>query len=94
MANNRMYLYCERCGEDEDTPAEACLFFLAKYYPSQGWYTRSTSGPFDDALNAWLDTHQHGDMFGEFIRLLYEGQFSEHAVTKRVILKGLTEAMK
>lgn len=48
MANNRVYLSCKECGEK---------IFLAKYFPSQGWYNEK-----DDhakKFEAFLEKHSH-----------------------------------
>lgn len=66
MANNRMYLACRLCAGAE--------FFLAKYYPSTGWYTSRPRGEhlpesLDAEMNAWFDQHEHGTESGDFIVL-------------------------
>lgn len=72
MANNRFYLVCKRCimeGKEDH------LYFLAKYYPSNGWYTNfpeERKQDFKDELDAFLDKHSHEkSMFGY-------GDFGEH----------------
>jgi hypothetical protein len=93
MANNRMYLVCRRCAEEEATTFEECVLFLAKYYPTTGWYLRA-SPSLVEAVDAWFDLHIHGDMYGEFITLLYEGQISEVAHDKREILNALADVVR
>jgi len=60
MANNRMYIKCKKDGD---------IFFLAKYYPTTGYYTDKDyfNGDFIDSFNGWLDKHRHddGNLFGE-----------------------------
>lgn len=56
MANNRVYIACKRCVLDEDT-IEDHLFYLAKYYPSSGWYP--TNENLKDSLESWMDRHSH-----------------------------------
>ncbi len=53
MANNRMYLACTKCDGE--------AFYLAKYYPSTGWYTnrRDSDPDMADDLETWLDLHRH-----------------------------------
>ncbi len=66
MANNRMFLRCSECDEQ---------FFVAKYYPSQGWYLNRSDEQlqeFGPDLDRWLDLHKHGSMFGVEIHLLLE----------------------
>ena len=54
MANNRMYLKCSLCGEE---------FYLAKYYPSTGWYLSTAKSPnheketFGEVFAEFLDKH-------------------------------------
>ena len=59
-----MWLRCRTCPDAK--------FFVAKYYPSQGWYiNREEDGlqAFGDDLNQWLDEHKHGTMWGSEIYL-------------------------
>lgn len=49
MANNRMYLKNTRTGE---------RFYLAKYYPSTGWYIVGDN--LDDRLNEFFDVQDFG----------------------------------
>lgn len=52
MANNRMFLRCVQCGD---------LFFLAKWFPSSGWYPpparRDRGGDMEEEFAAWLAEH-------------------------------------
>ena len=41
-----MYIKCKQCGKE---------FYLAKYYPSTGWFTHQNIEK--DKLNEWLDRH-------------------------------------
>lgn len=50
MANNRLALVCKECMEGA---------YLAKYYPSQGWWT-SHNADYEDYMNAFLEKHTHG----------------------------------
>ena len=71
MADNRMYLVCVACARDEYATAADSMFYLAKYYSSQSWYTPNRETFLED-LNRWLDIHKHG-MGGETIGIGYEG---------------------
>ncbi len=57
MANARMYLECVLCDD---------RFYLAKWYPTTGWYAPSDGTPQEDAMNAWFDEHDaiHGEHGG------------------------------
>ncbi len=79
MANNRMWLKCESCGEH---------ILLCKYYPTDGWYfwhsgwtdTRKNRGGRMRELDEWLHAHRHGDfsMWGpEHYQIRYEGKDDE-----------------
>ena len=61
MANNRMYLVCKRC---DPGPTEAALmpsrFYLAKYYPSTGWFNYGESD-YAEKMNAFFETHRHAE---------------------------------
>ena len=85
MANNRMYLLCTYCvdqAEDGQLDLAAATHFLAKYYPSTGWYTNEhTTG-----LDEWFGRHQHGGMYGEYIYTVFEDVFGRQEQTKREIL--------
>lgn len=48
VANNRMWMVCDACGE---------RILLCKYYPTTRWYIYHES----DKLDSWLESHQHGD---------------------------------
>lgn len=67
MANNRLYLKCVfgNCTKKEK-------FYLAKYYPNIGWYSRREN--IDVILDEWFDKHRHGDLLGDFIKLGYESE--------------------
>jgi hypothetical protein len=92
MANNRMWLVCVECLATDGTDPEDCRFFLAKYYPSTGWYT-TREGKLDTEINEWLDKHIHGDMFGEYIVMVYESVFGGAGEDKRRILTAIAEQM-
>ena len=67
-----MWLVCTVCPD--------ARFNLAKYYPSQGWYiNRDAEGQarFGADLNAWLDTHKHGSLFGTEIEFRLETMVGE-----------------
>jgi hypothetical protein len=82
VANNRAYLRCKLCLDE----AQAPRFYLAKYYPSTGWYTQTraaddldscsvglrTREQFTLELDKWFDQHTHGSLFGDFLELEYE----------------------
>lgn len=60
MANNRFYLVCDKCRSEDK---EDHLFFLGKYYPSNGWYP-NVSGEDSkieriDKLAEFLEKHSH-----------------------------------
>jgi len=57
MANNRMYLICAECKKNGRTNYS---FFIAKYYPSNGWYVPGDENRnLTKDLNEFLDTHSH-----------------------------------
>ncbi len=58
MANNRMYLKCHLCNEQ---------FYLAKYYPSTGWYINMADG---DPQSSKLPTPQ--EWLTQFIKFMDE----------------------
>ena len=94
MANNRVYLVCDICGADEGTSFTDCAFYFAKYYPSSGWYTsgqgsREDGATFSEQLDTWLDMHKLPDMLGQFLRLMYEGDFDARAVAKQSMLNAM-----
>jgi hypothetical protein len=65
---------------------EAKPFYLAKYFPSSGWYTHTRKADDDDPhavrllteeeftqeFNRWLGQHIHYSNNGEFLKLEYE----------------------
>ena len=65
MANNRMYIKCDMCGDEKH---------IAKYYPSTGWnlfITENHEPVYDgtsinDSLNKFFEEHRHGvfDVYG------------------------------
>lgn len=79
MANNRAYLRCKLCPDEAQEPR----FYLAKYYPSTGWYTQTraaddldprsiqmrTKEEFTLELDRWFDRHMHGTTMGDFLVL-------------------------
>lgn len=95
MANNRMYLLCTLCAQDDHTPLEDCLFFLAKYYPNTGWYIRGgktlqqedgTAVEFVDVADAFFDRHKHGGMYGEYMLPVFEDLIDPTQRAKREII--------
>lgn len=48
VANNRVYFVCDKCGEK---------IFLAKYFPSQGWYNEKEE--FSKYFEDFLEKHSH-----------------------------------
>jgi hypothetical protein len=82
MANNRVYLRCTECPDEAQMPR----FYLAKYYPSTGWYTHTraktdldphtinldTDEEFTVKLDKWFALHVHGSDMGTFLKLEYE----------------------
>ena len=76
MANNRMYIKCKKDG---------AVFFLAKYYPTSGYYTDKDyfDGDFIDSFNDWLDKHNHDDLISEnHFEIAYE---SNPSVKEKII---------
>ncbi len=65
MANNRMYLVCTRCAAEIPKPASdykewyKARFYLAKYFPSGGWYRLDDGSTMFCELLEWLDKHSH-----------------------------------
>ncbi len=81
MANNRARLKCRRC------PKDAGFSFL-KYYPSQGWYLNRSENKLAAELDAWLDTHKHGELFGAHLYLELETMGREDMSFAREALLG------
>lgn len=50
MANNRAYITCDVCKES---------VYLAKYYPSSGWYISITSERLFDTVGKFLEKHSN-----------------------------------
>ena len=95
MANNRMYLCCTVCCEDPEKTFDDCLFFLAKYYPREGWYARVDTS-LDERIDAWFVKHIHGTLFGDYIRVLTEQQMvdlDEFIRDKRDIVQRLSKVV-
>lgn len=67
MANNRMYLQCTVCQEE---------VYLAKWFPSQGWYFNKSKEEMGTDLDRFLDRHDHiGDVLdGEWFKIIFENQ--------------------
>src|SRR5689334_15016680 len=98
MANNRIYLCCIKCLQDETKELSGCIFFMFKYYPNTGWYINVDETDNErkvkwiDDTAKFLDQHKHHNefdsweegMYGEFISI-FEGQFDPMAVDKRRI---------
>lgn len=94
MANNRLYLCCTICAQREETLFEDCMYLLAKYYPTQGWASRTIArGDLDADLDAWFDKHRHGGLFGEYIFTIYEGLFDPAARAKHELLAGVQHVL-
>jgi len=101
MANNRMYITCLHCLNDEITPIEDCQFYLAKYYPPpSGWYTVGGDG-MPLRLDEFFSKHQHkgswnqsmyGDHFTIITETLLAGAGDEMAKGKREIMDIVTRA--
>lgn len=100
-----MYLCCTHCAENADVPyRDNFVFFLAKYYPTTGWYIRGgeelkakdgTAVTFVNAVNQWFTEHQHGGMYGEYIYTIFESVLGDPVTTeKRQILAGVHAAMQ
>lgn len=99
MANNRMFLVCTRCAMDEDVPLEKCCFFLAKYYPTTGWYVRGGKTlkredgdeiDFVDAADTFFGEHKHGGMYGEYMLPVFEDVIHSRDVgAKRDVLAAV-----
>lgn len=56
MANNRVYIVCAKCAIDPEI-TEDFIFYLAKYYPTDGWYP--TNEGLYKGLYDWMDRHHH-----------------------------------
>lgn len=87
MANNRMYLACLKCLEEEDTKWEDCVFYMAKYYPSTGWYINQEKLD----LESFYDRHNHETLAGDYFQIIYENQFSQLAKDKMKILETIMD---
>lgn len=57
MANNRFYLACKQCVLD-DGIQDDFMFYIGKYFPSDGWYRHCTE-VLEDKLNEWMEKHSH-----------------------------------
>ena len=92
MANNRLYLCCIKCLQDETKELSDCIFFMFKYYPITGWYINTNRNDDDnkkkieffDKIAQFLDTHDHKSMFGEFISI-FGTQFDSVFINKQTI---------
>lgn len=92
MANNRMYLICVPCQATslnaDDDRAPDFTFYVAKYYPSTGWY--SPRAHLDEDLDAFFDAHQHGSLTGQDFTLVYGDQLTR---ATQPILSAITDAI-
>jgi hypothetical protein len=95
MANNRMFILCLRCLNDETTPIEDCRLYTGKYYPSDGWNFNS------EHVEEFFSKHRHADtwemgMFGDHFTLATESLFrsSDSFVdVKRCVLEAVKKGM-
>lgn len=69
MANNRLYLKCNLCGE---------RFYMAKYYPSSGWYTNlSDMTTEEEGVLAWYnDLQEFFDEHSPYVARGLDGRFT------------------
>jgi hypothetical protein len=67
-----MYLTCTSCPDDR--------FYLAKYYPSTGWYVSRECASMGDDLHAWLQAHHCDYHYGHNVVLTMETEPSEQEV--------------
>lgn len=81
MANNRMYIICLHCLNDETTSIDNCRHYIAKYYPPPtGWYT--TREEIADGLNAFFNSHQHKETWEQS---MWGGHFT---ITTESLMRG------
>ena len=96
MANQRMYIACRRCAEDDSVSLEDTIFYLAKYYPSSGWYLPGElPTELGVKLDDWLDKHKvHADtMEGRDFILTYDGLFEPMAMERDAITDAISKAL-
>lgn len=96
MANNRMFILCLRCLNDETTPIEDCRLYTGKYYPTGGWNFNS------EHVEEFFRKHEHKDtwemsMFGDYFTLSTESLFrvaDSFVDGKRGILEAVQRGMQ
>lgn len=75
MANNRLYLGCKYCMAHRQPEKDEALaqpkLYIAKYYPSEGWYTPIEDGYWDQ-MEKFLQLHTHYIDNGEWWEIGYE----------------------
>lgn len=93
MANNRLYLCCIKCLQDDNKELSDCIFFMFKYYPNTGWYATPEEDEakvkWVDNTNNFLNSHWHSGefdsweegMYGRFISI-FEAAFDPMAQDK------------
>lgn len=94
MANQRMYIACVRCAEDDSVSLEDSIFYLVKYYPTTGWYLPGDPSKLGPRLDDWFDKHKvHADtMDGRDFKLTYDGLFEPMAISRDAIADAVSRA--
>jgi hypothetical protein len=99
MANNRMYLICLHCLHDDSKSLEDCRHYMAKYYPTDGWYASVDPEAYVERMNKFFEAHLHKEtwhqaMFGDHFTLGTESLFQGDAMVsgKRGVLEAVQKA--
>lgn len=91
MANNRMYLVCSRCLQDESTKWDDCVVYVEKYYPSMGWMADDATA-LGERLNGFFRAHMHGSALGEEFRIIYESS-TKFGKDKQRIMDAISDTV-
>jgi len=70
MANNRAFLICTECPDSKP-------LYLWKYFPSRGRYTNRSAYLHMKSQEQWFEEHMHYTLFGDYIKLVFEGEEHE-----------------
>jgi len=109
MANNRMYVVCLHCLNDDSKEMSDCQFYLAKYYPTGGWLTEGKHldgvgkpETLGSKLDEFFASHLHKDsweqsMYGDHFTIITESLLKgadDFVASKRGILEAVVKGME